>query len=644
MSVLFYTAKNKDEAGKRLLKLAKSNEAMQANRRNLAAKYASLYEGLALVGLAPYGYSTNASSYFREDRGENIPIIRNTCHSIVDTFVSKIAALETPKPAMLTTRGRWPERRKAKQLELLVEAEFYEPQGRFATLEELWIHAVRIAAAATGSVAVKVTAYPNEPKISHEIHDTLTMFFDYGELTYGDMLTVGETTWFDVERAVDIWGDTSAKEDMIRNSVEKPPDEFCQPASSGEVTEMVAVYEGWRASHGTKVGKYCAAVKGGTLEFRDYDYNRAPFVWLVIDPHLYGILGHSITHHIYESVRRDNLIKAKIDRGVSKAIRNVTFIDKSKLAEGETSLDVTEDDLIVDIMDPNAVKFESAQGFHPSHPGVADSHYQDAHNISGISEMHTASTGQPGITAAIADRQVAARLNERFAATQRRYVQAVAVDDAKLMIQAFQEVKERGSFVKLWPGKDFLKEISSDVLDLESDKYVIRPVAVSGRANTAEGRLQSAFELHQMGILSDDGYAAVQNGFDVPEELEDRDVEREWLENEINRWLFSPDEDLDKPDFYHGPLKYMDLGAAIARIKDGLLDAMMEELEPDRMEFFLIFLSDIDAALQQRAAMAQGMQAAAAPPGGPEMPGLPGGGGPPGIAAPQLSAPMAQAA
>jgi hypothetical protein len=644
MSVLFYTAKNKDEAGKRLLKLAKCNEGMQQARRMMAAKYASLYEGLALTGLAPYGYSTNASSYFREDRGENIPIIRNTCHSIVDTFVSKIAALETPKPSMLTTRGRWPDRRKAKQLELLCEAEFYEPQGRFATLEELWIHAVRIAAAATGSVAVKVTAYPNEPKISHEIHDTLSMFFDYGELTYGDLLTVGETTWFDAERAVDIWGDTKAKEDMIRSSVEKPPEEFQQPVSTGEVTEMVAVYEGWRASHGTKTGKYCAAVRDGCLEFRDYDYQRAPFVWFVVDPHLYGILGHCITHHIYESVRRDNLIKMRIDRGVSKAIRGAVFVDKAKLAPGETGLDVWEDDAVIDMSDPGAVNFQSAQGFHPSHMEVADSHYQDAHNISGIPEMHTASTGQPGITAAIADRQVAARLNERFAATQRRYVQAVAVDNAKLMIQAFKEVRERGPFTKLWPGKDFLKEITSESLDLEDAKYVIRPVAVSGRANTAEGRLQSAFELHQMGILSDDGYAAVQNGYDVPEELEDRDTEREWLENEINRWLFAPDEEINKPDFYHGPLKYMDLGSAISRVKDGLLDAMMEELEPDRMEFFLIFLSDVDAALQQRAAMAQGMQAAAAPPGGPAMPGLPGGGGPPGIAPPQLSAPLAQAA
>src|SRR3569832_233673 len=155
MSVLFYATKDKVEAGRRLIALAKSNESMQESRRLLAAKYASLYEGLNLHGLAPYGYSTNVNAYFREDQGENIPIIRNAAHSIVDTFVSKIAALETPKPAMLTTRGSWTERREAKQMEMLVEAEFYEPQGRFATLEELWIHAVRIAASATGSVAVK---------------------------------------------------------------------------------------------------------------------------------------------------------------------------------------------------------------------------------------------------------------------------------------------------------------------------------------------------------------------------------------------------------------------------------------------------------------------------------------------------------
>lgn len=619
-SILFYQAKNPKEAGERLITLANCNKGQQETRRQLAAKYASLYEGMHLGGLAPYGYTTDAQHYFRES-GDKIPIIRNAAHSIVDTFVSKIAALETPKPSMMTSHGSWSDRRIAKKLELLVEAEFYEPQGRFATLEELWIHAVRIAAAATGSVAVKVTVYPNEPRVSHEIHDTLTMFFDYGELTYGDMLTVGEITWFDIERLCEIFPG-KANEELIRRSAEKPPEEFRAPAgSTGHITEMVALYEGWRGTHGGKCGKYCASVKEGTLEFKDYDYPRPPFVWFVIDPHLYGVLGHPLTHQVYESVRRDNLILSKIDRGVSKAIQNVIVVDKMKMVD-PTALDTTEDHMVLDMNDPSAIQNFSAQGFHQSHLDVAERHWLDAHNVSGVPEMHTASKAQPGITAAIADRQVAARLNERFAAVQRRYVQAVAVDDTKLIIQALREVRERGKFTKLWPGKKFLEEVTSDVLDLDDTKYRIRPAATSGRANSPEGRLQLAFELRQMGILSDDGFAAVQSGFDVPEELEDRDTQREWLENEINRWLFAPDEDVEKPDFYRGPLKFMDLPAAIKRVVDGLLEAQMEKLEDDRLEFFLLFLSDIDAALQQAAA--------AAPMAGPESTI--------GIAKPQLAA------
>lgn len=631
-SVLFYTAKTPDEAAERLITLANCNKSQQETRRLLAAKYASLYEGLHISGLAPYGYSTDATHYFQSDYGDKIPIIRNACHSIVDTFVSKIAALETPKPSMMTSHGSWSERRIAKKLELLVEAEFFEPQGRFATLEELWIHAVRIAAAATGSVAVKVCVYPNEQKVSHEIHDTLTMFFDYGELTYGDLLTVGEQTWFDIERLCEIFPG-SKNEERIRKSAEKPPEEFRPPAgSTGQITEMVCLYEGWRGSHGGKVGKYCAAVKDGPLEFKDYDYARPPFVWFVIDPHLYGILGHPLTHQVYESVKRDNLILSKIDRGVSKAIRGLTLVNKAVLTD-PTALDVTEDDLVVDTPDPTGtVQHISAPGFNAAHLDVAERHWLDAHNVSGVPEMHTASKAQPGITAAIADRQVAARLNERFAAVQRRYVQAVAVDNSKLIIQALREVREEGKFTRHWPGKKFLEEISSDVLDLEDNKYKIRPAPTSGRANSPEGRLQLAFELRQMGILSDDGFAAVQSGYDVPEELDDRDTQREWLENEINRWLFADDEQVHRPDFYRGPLKYMDLPAAIKRVVDGLLEAQMEDLEDDRLEFFLLFLSDIDAAIQQNAA--------AMPPqgGAPGMPGMPGMAAPPGIAPPQLAA------
>lgn len=608
-SVMFYATKDPKEAGDRLKRLADCNKAQQETRRLLAAKYASLYEGLDLGGLAPYGYSTEAAHYFKEDSGDKIPIIRNAAHSIVDTFVSKIAALETPKPSMMTSHGSWADRRVAKKLELLVEAEFFEPQGRFATLEELWIHAVRIAAAATGSVAVKVTVYPNEQKVSHEIHDTLTMFFDYGELTYGDMLTMGEITWFDIDRLKEIFPG-KANEEIIKASVEKPPVEFRAPSGeTAHITEMVALYEGWRGTHGGKPGTYCAAVKAGTLEFKEYDFPRPPFVWLVIDPHLYGVLGHPLTHQVYESVRRDNLILQKIDRGVSKAIRGLTLVNKNMLVEGD-AFDVTEDDQVVDCNNvAEAVQHISAAGFHPSHLQVAEQHWLDAHNVSGVPEMHTASKAQPGITAAIADRQVAARLNERFAAVQRRYVQAVAVDDTKLIIQALREVRERGKFTRLWPGKKFLEEVTSDALDLEDAKFKIRPAATSGRSNSPEGRLQLAFELRQMGILSDDGFAAVQQGFDVPEELDDRDTQREWVETELNRWLFADDEEAQKPDFYRPPLKFLDIPAAIARVVDGLLEAQMEELENDRLEFFLLFLSDCDALLQQQ--QMQGAPAAA---------------------------------
>jgi len=279
--------------------------------------------------------------------------------------------------------------------------------------------------------------------------------------------------------------------------------------------------------------------------------------------------------------------------------------------------------------DPSAVNFVSAQGFHAAHKEVADSHWMDAHNVSGVPELHTASKSQPGITAAIADRQVAARLNERFAATQRRYVQAVAVDDAKLIIQALREVREHGKFTRQWPGKKFLEEIDSDVLDLDDHKYRLRPAAVSGRDNTPEGRLQKAFELRQMNIISDEAFAAAQQaGYDVPEELDDRNIEREWMDHEFERWLYASDEEAQKPEFYRGPLKWMKPGPAIDYTIGALMEAQIEDLEPERQEFFLLFLSDLDAILLQQQQTGQGPQPIpptqgialpqlAAPPSGP---------------------------
>ncbi len=557
---------------------------IQESRRSLAEKYATAVEGMRLTSLGPWGYSYDAFNGNTFEDAE-VPIIRNVAFAVVDTLTSKIGAIDPPLPAMLTNRGSWKDRRQAADLEELVRAEYKQPKGLWPNLHDLWIAALRLAAACTGVVAVQF--FPSGGKVDARIHDTLDMAWS------PDLRVQACVTWMPVEDAIELWPDG---EDDIRASAGEPPDEWRVPTRNGEkLVEYVAVYEGWRGG-AAKPGRYVVAVKnGGALVNDEYPHERPPFVWLGCTPHLYGPLSHSMVHHIYESMKRDNLILQRVDRAISKTNESERWVDQSKLVNPE-ALASTDDVKIILTNEPYEPGHIEARGFAPEHLQVADRHYQDAHDISGMSQSHTAGQRQEGIDSAIGQRYVAALVNERFASLQQRYVQAVAVDSAKVIIQTLCEIfDEDPKLMRLAPGEDTLKEISGKVAlrGIEQIKYVVRPAAVSGNKGNPADRMQTALELKQLGILNDSALAAMQGqGYDLSEEVDDADIDRQWVDKQVWRWQFASDEDVQEPDFYRPPFEHMKIGQALLQVVQAYLEADMDDLEPERLDFFFRFMAD----------------------------------------------------
>lgn len=560
---------------------------LQSSRRSLAERYASVVEGMTLTSLGPWGYSYDAD-YATFD-AQDIPIIRNVAFSVVDTLTSKIGAIDPPLPAMLTNKGSWRDRRQAADLETLVRAEYASPKGIHANLHEVWIAALKLAAGATGSVAVQF--FNDNGRLGTRIHDTLDMAWS------NDMRTQTCMTWLPVEDVVEMYPDSEVD---IRASVGEPPDGWAGPTRNGEkLTDFVCVFEGWRGGNGKKPGKHVVCVKeGAALLTEDYPHEKPPFVWLGVNPHLYGPLAHCMVHHIYESMKRDNLVLARVDRAIQKTNESTLFCDKSKLVNPDGVFD-TEDRKIIwtnEAYEPHEI---SAPGFSPEHLSVADRHNQDAHDVSGMAQSHTAGIRQEGIDSAIGQRYVAALVNERFAALQRRYVQAVAVDSAQVIIQILCDIfEEDPKMMRLAPGQDTLKEISGKVAlkGIETLKYVVQASAVSGQKGNPADRMQTALELKQLGVLTDDNLAEMQSmGYDLPEAVDDRDIQRQWVEKQMYRWQFASDEDVAEPDFYKPPFEHLKLGKALLLVVDGYLEAEMNDLEPERLDFFFRFMADCAA-------------------------------------------------
>jgi len=596
---------------------------IQQSRRSLAERYATVVEGMRMSSLGAYGYSYDSveNDFFDETE---VPIIRNVAFAVVDTLTSKIGAIDPPLPAMLTNRGSWKDRRQAADLEELVRAEYKQPKALWPNLHDLWIAALRLAAACTGVVAVQFFAACG--KVEARIHDTLDMAWS------PDLRTQCCVTWLPVEDAIDLWPDA---EDDIRASAGEPPDEWRVPTRSGEkLVEYVAVYEGWRGGTADKPGRYIACVKnGGAIVNDEYPHERPPFVWLGCTPHLYGPLSHSMVHHIYESMKRDNLILSRVDKAIAKTNQSERWVDQNKLVNPD-ALASTEDVKIILCNEEYQPGIVEARGFAPEHLQVADRHYQDAHDISGMSQSHSAGTRQEGIDSAIGQRYVAALVNERFASLQQRYVQAVAVDSARVIIQILCEIfEEDPKLMRLAPGEDTLKEISGKVAlkGIEQIKYVIQPNAVSGNKGSPSDRMQTALELKQLGILSDTAFTAVQGqGMDLPEELDDQDIERQWFEKQFHRYMFASDDEIAEPEFYEAPLEHVKIGQAVLQTVQAYLEASIDDLEPERLDFFFRMLADLsslapDPATGQAASVGAPPSAPAPGPTMAPAPQIPGG-------------------
>jgi hypothetical protein len=594
----FYNAKDDDQAADELRDWLLRFAGVQSARRSLAEKYARVTEGMNLTCLGPWGYvfdtDDNANCFERDQ----IPIIRNVAHELVDTLTSKIGAIDPPLPAMLTNKGSWKDRRQAEDLQLLVRAEYASRKGLFATLHELWIAALKLAAGASGTVAVQY--YNDDGKVGARIHDTLGMAWS------PDLRVQAVISWLPVDDVVEMYPDSEAE---IRGSVGEPPAEWCTPTRAGEkLTDFVCLYEGWRGASGGKDGRWVVCVKNGAALRNDpYPHERPPFVWLGCNSHLYGPLAHSLVHHAYESMRRDNLVLSRVDRAINKTNLSTTYVDKAKLVNPE-AMNSTEDHLVVFTNAEYAPTTESAPGFSPDHLTVADRHYGDAHAVVGLAESHTQGVAQKGVDSAIGQSYVAALVNERFAALQGRYIQAVAVDSAEVIVQILCDIFEDDpKMLRHAPCQDTLREVSGQVAlhGIENLKYVWQAEAVSGTKGNPADRMQRAYEMKQLGILSDSGFAAMQgHGFDLPEEMDDVDIERQWVEKQMYRWQFASDEEVVKPGFYIPPFEHMDIGAALIRVVQGYLEAQMDDLEDERLEFYFMFMADCSALAPVAAAAA----------------------------------------
>lgn len=604
-----------EEGHKTLNDLATAYEGRQQKRKNEAVKLMRLYEGDTVTGFDRGLGSTENTLDDAKVAGEAVEITLNLAQTLVDTLDAKLAGLENTKPQIVTVEASYDVRRQARLVDRFVEGQFYERQGRFTDLWDMFRFALRLALASTRTAAVKFFANSKTKRIQAEVHDTLSMWVDSPGAVYDYPTGMGQKTWWDPERFLDVYGDKyPGIEDDVWRACSHPRKALGLELLSddrdylAEDLQRLPVAEGWRFRSGERMGRYCMTFPGAKepVEWDDYDYEDPPFVFVGGQRSLTSFWHRTLTKPIVPPILRVNEILSSIDRAERLTPKGVIFYDPNEIAK--EMLQVGDDHECIPIPGLSGMKgkpiYEAPAPFHPLALDLVRFYLEQCYNLPGVSELHAAGDTK-GEWSGAALRIRKQLINERFSTIQRGYVQASTVEASKQIIRcAKQLAKDDPGFSATWRGAGFMKQIDAKVLGiLDKHKYDVSFYPVSETKNSPESELALAQELRAVGLITGDAYLNTLKYFNTLQEAKSNNEAQERLVGiQIDKWLTAePEEMADKRRFYRGPVRTMQIYAAIIQVNRAYLNAQADDVEDRRLAFFKRYLTQLQAFAQKDA-------------------------------------------
>lgn len=579
-----------DEAAQALISECERAIQFNASRRAEALQFASLFEGVELTSFAENGYQLDNDEVFRD---LDVPVVRNTCRSIVQTGVSKITAQDSPLPQFMSNGGDWSTRTKAVRLDRLVSSEYEQVQGCFANLHELFRHGAELAMSCTGSFGVFYFAGPDG--LCAELDDTLTVGLEQSG-RYGRIISLVRTTWYNAEELIVRF---PKFEDEILENEQRMPDGIRDIDGDLTPERGVRVRQGWRSCIGKKNnGRELFVLNDGTVlqDNKKYERNAPPVVFWHFERSLYGQWGVSLTRSIYNQCVRINQIIADVDYAERNSPQGLVLHKKGATAAGDT--DKVRGWQFVEITGAgdmsSAFQVVAPPKYNQQSIDLLQFHEQGAHDISGISDQHTSAKRSVGTTSGKHENMVAALFTERFADTERRLIDMRTVASARIIVWCLQDMLENDAeYKRIYAKGDYVEEVKLADLDLDLDRYTITIASVSEDKTSPKARLDKMDEAFQRGDITGSELLAFQQDFDDKARSNMAVAQDNWLERQIDKWLHA-----DQVE-YQGPVQWMDLQSAAKMTAQAMLIARTKGLPDDRLGYFTRFLDEVQSYIDQ---------------------------------------------
>lgn len=617
-----------------------------------AYRYASHYEGFSLTNLS--GYGADVSALPGNFPGLDAPLIKNRLPGLVQSFVAKSFANDSPLPQFTTKGGDYEQQLKGETLDQLITTDFGEEHGAFNDVHELHRMGATIASSSTGTYWVFCIDYDNIERPECELDDSLTVGV-YRAQRYGGIRMVCRTIFLNPEEAVRRFGQKFREK--IYANIEARAGNFVAGRGVGGPDTLcsierreVRVHMGWAMQVGKEPGRQMFVLKDGETILRDRPYTKRkpPGVYWHFQPELSGEGGTPLTQRVYLLSRYSNRILNDVDSAERKTAQVIIAVQKgTEGAKAVTSQVLNAKSVqVIEVDGPveQAMKVFEAPKFSKDSLSL-ERVYDDAifEDVS-IARNHAQGTGAKGATSGVQESLKASYYTEAFAEAERRSIQVRAVGTTKIMLWVEQSLAQKG--FERWVGnKKFRQLVRSVDLDLDEDKYVLEIQPVGEGKDTPASRLEKAEKWLNNPSVEFNGTNMVEmfKTFDLKRLEQKIDAIDEWIEDQVQRWRKAPASELNKPDFYQGPERWMQpeqLESALLTVTLAYLAARQDRVPPQRLAWFEKFGNQATMLIQSEQARIAALQnggappppptgAASGPPGAPPPGGPPPGGGPP---------------
>jgi hypothetical protein len=460
-----------------------------------------------------HGYTTGLGlgSYVHnrgivEAMNRNMSVTFNISKSCVDTVAAKISKNKV-KVSIVTDRADFSTQRKAEKLDRAVYSLMFS--GEFRQVSKDVFRDAEISG--TGVAKVYPVIKEKGSKVKYERVLPWEILVDETDAMYGSPTKLHQ--YRIVSRA--------ALAKLPRWTKEQV--EIIKKASQVDVgfnttaVDSIVVYEGWDVS----VGRHVMCLDSGDLVDETVEGLEFPFVFIRWTKPVTGFWGISLVDEISTIQIEINKMLYFTSRAMQLGHAPKWFIpNTTKLPKQFLNNDIGQ---IIPLAGSQAPTYYTPTPISPQVIEYIQFMTNQAYAIAGISQLSAQSVKPAGLNAGVALQTYNDIESERFILVGQEF-ENMYVEAFKKTIGAAKTISEVQPDFEIMGGTQAtgLERIAWRDIDLDQDKYMVKPFPTSALPSTPEGRLQRLNDWMTMGIITQDEVIELADFPDLQEYRESR--------------------------------------------------------------------------------------------------------------------------